>query len=525
MSTKNTTGFARHFLFSQSTVLKACIFATGLAGIVAEYVMATLASYLLGNAVVQWSVVISLMLFAMGLGSRLSKNVNTALLDYFIGVELALSVLCAISALCIYVLTAYVQSIDFLIYLIAISIGMLIGFEVPLVTRLNSYFEELRINISSVMERDYYGALVGGILFAFVALPLLGMTYTPILLGSINFLVAAVLFVQHRQALEHRRRFAVLFAIMPIFFATLFLYAEPIMLFGEQKNYRDKVVYVEQTPYQKIVITSWKGHHWLYLNRGLQFSSYDEEKYHEPLVHPAMSYSQARRNILVLGGGDGLAVREILKYREVEKVVVVDIDPAMTELARTHEIFLNVNKGSLSDPRVEVVNADGYRFLQESDRIYDVIIIDLPDPKSVDLARLYSKQFYQMAAKHLSVGGVLVTQATSPFFAGKAFLSIFKTIEAAGFTTTAFHNNIPTMGEWGWVLGVKTAQSDTLDLKSGLENLRFDDVQTRFLNQDAMKSMLYFGKDTFADLPYIEVNDEYNLVLYQYYQKGEWDYY
>ncbi|MFQ5632010.1 MAG: polyamine aminopropyltransferase [bacterium] len=515
---------SKKFHLSQSFVLKACIFATGLAGIVAEYVMATLASYLLGNAVVQWTVTISLMLFAMGLGSRLSKSIQQTLLDYFIFVELALSVLCAVSALLTYTLAAYIQSIDFVIYLISICIGLLIGFEVPLVTRLNSYFEELRINISSIMEKDYYGALLGGMFFAFVALPTLGLTYTPIVLGAINFLVASVLFLQHRHVLKYPRRLTVAFAILPLFFILLANFAEPIVLFGEQKNYRDEVVYSEQTPYQKIVITTWKGHHWLYLNGSEQFSSYDEEKYHEPLVHPAMALIPAKKNILILGGGDGLAVREVLKYPEVESVLVVDIDPAVTDLAQSNGIFLRLNQGSLSNPKVKVINRDAYTFLKQSDRIFDVVFIDLPDPKSVDLARLYSKQFYQLTAKHLSVGGAIVTQATSPFFAKNAFLSIYKTMQAAGLTAIPYHNHIPTMGEWGWVLGVK-ADVEKSALKKHLENVTFDQIETRFLNTDAMRNMLNFGKGLFENLHEIEVNDEFNLALFHYYQKGEWDFY
>jgi spermidine synthase len=515
----------RRLHLSQSFVLKACIFATGLAGIVAEYVMATLASYLLGNAVIQWTITISLMLFAMGLGSRLSQFVQHALLDYFIIIEIMLSVLCAISALLTYILASYIQSIDFFIYFISICIGLLIGFEVPLVTRLNSYFEELRINISSIMEKDYYGALLGGILFAFVALPTLGLTYTPILLGAINFLVAAVLFLQHRHVLRFQKSLSVLFSVLPVFFVSLALFAEPIMLFGEQKNYRDKVVYAEQTPYQKIVITTWKDHYWLYLNGSEQFSSYDEEKYHEPLVHPAMLLSQAKKNILILGGGDGLAAREVLKYPEVEEILVVDIDPAVTELARSNSIFLALNQGAFLDPRVKIINRDAYRFLKESDRIFDVIFVDLPDPKSVDLARLYSKQFYQLAGRHLSVGGAIVTQATSPFFAREAFLSIYKTMQAAGFAAIPYHNHIPTMGEWGWVLGVNAPENEQVNLKENLHNLTFDRIETRFLNQDAMISMLHFGKGVFAALDEIKINDELNLALYHYYQKGEWDYY
>ena len=172
-----------------------------------------------------------------------------------------------------------------------------------------------------------------------------------------------------------------------------------------------------------------------------------------------------------------------------------------------------------------MINADGYMFLQQTDEIFDVIFIDLPDPKSVDLARLYSKQFYQLAAKQLSVGGVLVTQATSPFFAQKAFLCIIKTMSAAGLQALPYHNNIPTMGEWGWVLGVKSAGMDTLQLKSTFARLQFEQAETRFLNQGIMGAMLQFGKGVFEQLPEIEINDEYNLILFQYYQKGEWDFY
>ncbi len=487
--------------------------------------MSTLASYLLGNPVVQWTITISLMLFAMGLGSRLSKLAERALLDFFITIELALSLLCAMSATLIYFLTAFVQSIDFFIYLISIMIGLLIGLEVPLVTRLNSYFEELRVNISSVMEKDYYGALLGGLLFAFVALPYLGLTYTPIALGAVNLAVAAVLFFQHRQQLHYRRSLSAGFAILPVLLISLAVFAKPIVLFGEQQNYRDKVIYEQQTPYQKIVLTKWKNDFWLYLNNSQQFSTYDEEKYHEPLVLPAMLASAARKNILILGGGDGLAVRETLKFNEVESITLVDIDPAVTKLGKSNPLFLKANEGVLEDSRVEIVNQDAFTFLANERRIFDVVIIDLPDPKSLGLSRLYSKQFYETIKKRLSPGGVVVTQATSPFFAQKAFLCILKTMGAAGLNAQAFHNHIPTMGEWGWVIGMNAGSFSTVDLKSRLLKLDFSGLETRFLNHEAMRGMLSFGKGMMEQIPDIEVNDEFNLTLFQYYTSGAWDYY
>ena len=318
---------------SPKIVLKACIFTTGLAGILAEYVMATMASYLLGNAVLQWTLTISLMLFAMGIGSRLSRYIKTPLLDTFIFAEFALSLLCSLSASIVYLSSVYTQNIGIIIYLISISIGMLIGLEIPLATRLNDYFEELRVNISSVMERDYYGALFGGLLFAYIALPYLGLALTPIILGALNFLVALTLFAYNRSALKFKSQLTYLSFIVPCILAFLFIIAEPIILYGEQSKYVDRVIYLEQTPYQRIVLTQWKDNYWLYLNGNEQFSSYDEERYHEPLVHPAMKLSISHEKVLILGGGDGLAAREVLKYPGVKKLVLVDIEPAITRLA------------------------------------------------------------------------------------------------------------------------------------------------------------------------------------------------
>lgn len=507
-------------------ILKACIFATGLSGIVAEYVMSTLASYLLGNTVLQWTLTVSFMLFAMGLGSRLSQFIpDRYLLDVFVVTEFVLSILAAGSASLTYLLSAYVQDIWIFIYLIAITIGVLIGFEIPLATRLNDFFEELRINISTVMEKDYYGALLGGLLFAFVALPHLGLTYTPIILGMVNFLVAAALFVQFRQHLVRLRMLTIGMVMVPLIIGFVAVAAQPIVLFGEQRKYMDKIIYREQTPYQRIVITQWKDYYWLYLDGNEQFSTYDEERYHEPLVHPAMQAAVARQRVLVLGGGDGLAVREVLKYPEVKEIVLVDIDPAITRLAATHPILTAINQNALNHPRVTIVNQDAYVYLKESKRLYDVIIIDLPDPKSVQLARLYSVEFYRLCRRHLSNGGTLVTQATSPFFARKAFLSILKTIRAAGFTAVPYRNHIPTLGEWGWVVGINRPGMETAAFKQYLMNIRFDNIPTRFLNSEAMQRMLLFGKNELDGLEEVNITNQMGLKVYQYYLKGDWDLY
>lgn len=508
-----------------SFVLKACIFTTGLAGIVAEYVMATMASYLLGNAVLQWALTISLMLFAMGIGSWLSRYIQPPLLDSFIAVEFILSLLCSISAVFVYFFSVHIQNIASIIYLIAIGIGILIGLEIPLVTRLNNYFEELRINISSVMEKDYYGALFGGLLFIFLALPYLGLTYTPLVLGSANFLVAFTLFIVNHKALQFKRGLTALSIAIPSVIILLFFFAEPIILYGEQSKYVDRIIYAEQTRYQRIVLTQWKDYNWLYLDGNEQFSSYDEERYHEPLVHPAMNLCVSRRNVLILGGGDGLAAREVLKYPDVKKLVLVDIDPAMTRLAMENPILLRLNRNSLKDKRVSILNEDAYIFLKRIDSLFGVIIIDFPDPKSVTTARLYSRQFYHLASRHLIRGGVMVTQATSPFFAKRVFLSILKTMRSAGISAIAYHNHIPTLGEWGWVLGFNVTGISSSQLKKMLGGIEFPEIDTNFLNREAMLSMLNFGKGMLDELDEVEINNEMDLSIYHYYQKGSWDIY
>ncbi|MCP4629332.1 MAG: polyamine aminopropyltransferase [bacterium] len=505
-------------------ILKTSILATGFAGIVAEYVLSTLATYLSGNAVFQWTIVMSLMLFAMGVGSRFSKYFIKSLIETFLIVEICLSILCAASAALTYSLSAHVDSVNLLIYALSMFIGWLIGFEIPLVTRLNESYEELRTNIAGVMEKDYYGALLGGLFFAFVALPHLGLTYTPIVLGSINFLVAAFVWIFFYRLIQKKKMIACAFAGAFVFLATLGLFAKPIILFGEQRQYKDKVIYSLQTPFQKIIMTQWKTYYWLFINGQVQFSSFDEEKYHEPLVHPAMQLSANRSNVLILGGGDGLALREVLQYADATKVTLVDLDKEMTALAQSHPVLLKLNKGALNDRRVKVVNRDARAFLQEDGELYGVIIIDLPDPDTIDLMHLYSLSFYRLLRQHLMRGGVFTTQAGSPYFTEKAFFCIQKTIRASGFSVLAYHNQVPTMGEWGWALGIKEEDQDRATLKRRALLLDFKGLDLRFLNHDAMIAMTHFGKGALdkKGISEIRVNREIEPVLHQYYRAGTW---
>ena len=512
---------------SRSAILKICLFSTGCAGIVAEFVLSTLATYLLGNAVFQWTIVMSLMFFAMGLGSRLSRFIEKNLLDAFIITEFSLSVLCAISAELAYILASFSSHTSFIIYSQAFLIGNLIGLEIPLVTRINQEYEDLRMNISGVMEKDYFGALFGGLFFAFFALPYLGLTYTPIALGSINFLVACLLLFRFFPIIK-QKGWIIFFAFFTFIF--LFLigwYAEPIIRYGEQAKYKDKVIFAKQTAFQKIVITRWKNFHWLYINGQEQFSTFDEERYHEPLVHPAMNLAGNASSVLILGGGDGLALREVLKHMNVQSVTLVDLDPEMTKLAASHSVLMSINQASMTDSRVKIVNKDAAKFLETDPSLYHVIIIDLPDPDSIDLMHVYSEKFYHMVRKHLFKRGVFVTQATSPYFSKDAFLCILKTIQHVGFSTVEFHNQIPTVGEWGWVLGVKKEDIMQKKLREIFFKMEFNNISTRFINKDAMISMIHFGKGVFDKdhMKTININTELSPALYRYYLAGSWGIY
>lgn len=510
----------------KSNILKLALFATGLSGIVAEYILATLATYFLGNSVLQWTMVLSIMLFSMGVGSRVSRYFEKNLLETFIIIEFVLSVLVAFSAMSTYLITAQMAYVGFFIYGFCVAIGFLIGMEIPLVVRLNDEYQELKENVSAVMENDYYGSLLGGLFFAFVGLPYLGLTYTPFVLGGVNLIVAILLLIFLRKLLKNPWRRGLNLGglgVAALLLAGL-IAAKPIVLWGEQRRYRDKVIYQTQTPYQKLVITEWKGNNWFYINGNQQLSTLDEWLYHEPLVHPAAKLHPHLEEVLILGGGDGCAVRELLKYPEIKKITLVDLDPAVTELAKTNPIFTKMNANALQDDRVEIINGDAYQYLEKNLDFYDLIICDFPDPKSIELGRLYSYEFYQMCYKQLRPQGLISIQSGSPYYATKAFLCIGKTVKEAGFSVEQIHNQVITLGQWGWTIGAKSIPQDSL--KPYLRRLDFEEMDTRWINNEAMQHITSFGKSLIPlDSNAVKVNRIHDPVLSAYYMKGNWEWY
>jgi spermidine synthase len=422
-----------------------------------ELIVATLSSYLLGDSITQFSFTIGLFLFAMGLGALISRRIHGAELRWFVVVELLIGLIGGFSAAILYAIFTTVNMYYYLVMLVvSVGIGACVGLEIPLLTRIAATRANLTNALADVLSLDYLGSLVASLLFPVILLPTLGVTQTAFLMGLLNIFVAALNLRLFRGRIARRWSRFLWVAIAGTgvaMVAGLALSTDFVRVF-EQRLYEDKIIYAEQSTLQRIIMTRGSsGDLRLFLNGDLQFSSRDEYRYHEMLVHPVMSAARSHETVVVLGGGDGLVARELLKYDDVQHIFVVDLDPSMTDLARNFLPLTQINEDSLDDPRVTVVNQDAYKFIEESGDRYPVVIIDLPDPNNESLSRLYSETFYRLLKKRLSPDGVFVTQAASPYFVREAFWIIVHTAEAADFQVLPLRTHVPSFGEWGFVIG------------------------------------------------------------------------
>jgi spermidine synthase len=514
------------FNLTPSLALKIALFVTGMCGIVAEYILSTLATYFIGDSVFQWTMVLSMMLFSMGLGSRLSRNFNSHLVEIFVATELLLAFFTSHAGTLTYLFMGFIHHIEWVIYPCSIAIGLLIGIEIPIATRINERYEALRTNIAGMMEKDYYGSLLGGVFFAFVGLPYLGLTYTPFALGFLNFAVAVLLWWYLGNLIEMRWKWVFHGSLVTVFAFWLggVLLAEPIVFWSEQQRYKERVIFSKQTKYQKITITQWKDDYWLFLNASKQLCTFDEWLYHEPLVHPVMHLAPQVQDVLVLGAGDGCAIREILKYPQVRKVVLVDIDPEMTKIGKEHAVFRDLNKDAMHNPKVQIINQDAFTYLERTAELFDVIMADFPDPLSVEVNRLYSAEFYRLCYRQLRSHGAIITQAAGLHFSPLVYRCIDKTMQKVGFHTLPIHNHVYTFGEWTWVIGSKALPK--VRMKERLQKVTLKNIPLRWLTPEAMNGLYAFGRDLLEmDSTEIQVNTLQNPILYHYYQEGTWDKY
>lgn len=495
-------------------LLLLAVFVIATCGLIYELVAGTLASYLLGDSVTQFSTIIGVYLFSMGVGAFLSRYFNRNLLRWFIQIELLVGMVGGFSAPLLFILFPVASSFRLVLYAFVFLTGTLVGLEIPLLMRILKDKVEFKELVSRVFTFDYIGALLAALIFPLLLVPHLGLIRTSLFFGILNILVGFFLAMHFGKEIKRISVVKVTAIILLITELIAFVFAERILNYSETLTYNDHIIFATSSPYQRIVLTKNKREMRLFLNGNLQFSSADEYRYHEALIHPGLQALHEPKRVLVLGGGDGLAVREILKYPSVSSVTLVDLDSKMTKLFTTNNILLQLNNGSLKNAKVKVQNEDAFIFLKSNTNRYDFIVIDFPDPSNFSIGKLYSNTFYRLLYKALSDSGVAVVQSTSPYVAPKSFWCIDETIRSVGFQTAPYHNLVPSFGEWGYILAFKRDSYTVPD--NYIPNLRF-------VNPATAQQMFVFPQDMRAKQP-LAVNKLNNQVLVNYFEE-EWNAY
>jgi spermidine synthase len=492
-------------------ILVVSVFFVASCGLAYELIAGALSSYLLGDSVLQFSTVIGCYLFAMGVGAHGSRYVRDAdLLTRFVDIELAIGLFGGVAAALLFLTFAWVAApFRAVLYVLVFVIGALVGMEIPLVMRIlharQAQFADL---ISRVLTFDYLGALAVALLFPLLLAPHLGLTRTGFLFGLVNVAVAFWTIHSFGGEIAHAPQRILRAAVVFVVLGAGFLASERLVYWSERGLFGDEIVHALTTPYQRLVITRWKDDLRLYINGNLQFSSRDEHRYHEALVHPAMQSAPWARSVLILGGGDGLALREVLRYDNVKQVTLVDLDPEVTRLFSSSEPLVALNRGSFHDPRVRLINADAARWIEDSTDSYDVAFVDFPDPSTFALGKLYSVPFYSMLRKRVASHGWVVVQATSPYFAPHAYWSIEATLRESGYQTYPYHTYVPSFGEWGFILASSEGSF------TPPEQYR---LPMRYLNRQVTQEMFEFPPDMRRIA--VEANHLNNQALVRYFDE------
>ncbi len=483
-------------------VLLAAVAACAACGIIYELALLTLSASLNGGGIVATSLIVAGYIAALGAGALLVKPLLAHAAITFIAVEALLGIVGGLSAAALYVVFAFLDGSVGSTWVLAVGtalIGGLVGAEVPLLMTLLQRGRTVDASdsgraLANLNAADYLGALLGGLVWPFLLLPQLGMIRGAAATGIVNLAAAAVvaLFLL-RRVVSPRQLATALCALTAALglLATLLARSGDIETTSRQRLYADPIVAYRHTPYQEIVVTRRGNDMRLYLDGGLQFSTRDEYRYTESLVYPALGGDpKGARSVLVLGGGDGLAARELLRQPGVGRIVQVELDPAVIELART--TMRDANGGALDNPRVNVVIGDAMTWLRGAPDRFDAVIVDLPDPDTPTLGRLYSTEFYALAARALAPGGLMVVQAGSPFSTPTAFWRTVATVRAAGYAVTPYHVHVPTFGDWGFVLAARGAASADA---APVPTMPPGAPPLRFLNQQVLAAATVFSGD------------------------------
>ncbi len=494
---------------NEQRILLFSVFILSLCGIIYELVLGSLASYLLGNPVQQYSITIGVFLSSMGLGSYLSRYITKDLIKSFVRIEIVLGLVGGVSVVLLNYMFSFSASFYMLHVFFLVVIGTLVGLEIPLLTRILKSYGTLKDIISNVLTLDYMGGLGGSLLFPLILFPYMGRYLTSIFIGILNIAVGIIVIVK---IVDYSRKkidlsFAMLSLILLLFLAVNSDWVTAIL---HKKMFYDDIVFSKRSKYQEIVLTRSGDDFRLYLDGSLQFSTSDEYRYHEMLVYPPVMICGDRNiSVLVLGGGDGLAVRELLKFKNILHVTLIELDEYMVDLAKNNSTLKYINKNSLADGRVYVVTGDAYDYLTRNSLKYDVIIADFPDPHDETVSKLYTDSFFKIVKRSLKSNGVFVTQSASPLFAREAFWCINNTLSEVFKTVVPYHVFIPTFGDWGFNIGMD-------------KDYKFEEMSeigdSKFFTKETFRASMHFPPD--SDKVKTEVNRFNKPLLYLYYLKG-----
>jgi spermidine synthase len=493
--------FWRSPLRSHDITLIAIMGVLAACGLIYEYLLAHYAGRILGAVETTLYAMIGVMIVSMGIGAFYAKGVRCAFTG-FAWLEIAIGLVGGFSVLLMaavfsaaYILPTELQAVygldptitvdggivqgfqrfaDSMPFVSGFVLGTMVGMEIPLIARIREtlHGEHLVHNTGTVYGADYIGAGAGAAIWVFICLRLPIVT-AAVGTATVNLLMGLVFLWRYQRYVRYRAVLWPIHAAVAGLLAVMAFEGQGWMQSFNHMLFRDRVIYTKVTPHQHLTLTQRQiarglpRVHSLYINGHLQFASNDERIYHSMLTYPPLLASARRDRVLVIGGGDGLAVRDILRW-EPQAVTLVDLDRGMIDLfagrdadapPEVLDTLVHLNGAAFQDPRVKVIIGDAFLKVEElvaQGRHYDTIIVDLPDPSHPNLSKLYSDYFYAKLGELLEGDGAIGIQSTSPYHARKAFLCIGKTLQAAGFTTEQYHANVPSFGEWGWTIGVKT---------------------------------------------------------------------
>lgn len=490
----------------------AVVFVCAACGLVYELELVALASYLIGDSVTQASVVLSVMVFAMGVGSLLAKRLRCRAAVGFGLVEAGLALVGGCSAMVLYAAFAWLGESRYVLVAFSLAIGVLIGAEIPLLMSLIQRAgrpgrtgrkaplgeeDDAAGTVADLFAADYVGALVGGLAFPFLLLPWLGQLTGALVTGAVNAVAGGglVLWVFRRDLTARSRALlvAVNVSVLAVL-ATATVLVDDFEQAARRAVYGERVRVAVHTELQEVVVTGGReGPPDLFLDGRLRVAGRDEYRYHEALVHPAMNGAYA--DVLIVGGGDGMAAREVLRYPGVRSLTVVELDPGVVRLARTDPALATLNAQAFRDRRVRVVHADAFHWLRgATDRVqerYDVVISDLPDPGITPSTKLYSEEFYGLVAQVLTPSGRFAVHAGSVADRPRTYWTVDATLRAAGFATRPYSASGRTPGfsagpdradrtsgtdrgpgDWGFLLAVPGSRPPALGLAPDAPRLR-----------------------------------------------------